>query len=62
MSEEADLRAKAHALGLDKLTDDHLAQFGRALAGMARLLQRLPRGLPVADEPAHVFRAKGAAR
>ena len=52
---------KARALGLDRLTDEHLAQFERATAGMERHLQRLPRGMPAAQEPAHVYRAKAEA-
>jgi hypothetical protein len=59
MTEE--LRDKAHALGLDRLTDEHLAQFERATTGMERHLQRLPRGMPPAQEPAHIYRAKGDA-
>ena len=59
MTEE--LREKARALGLDRLTDEHLAQFERATKGMERHLQRLPRGMPPAREPAHVYRAKGDA-
>jgi hypothetical protein len=54
-----ELRAKAHTLGLDRLTDEHLAQFERATTGMERHLQRLPRGIPPAQEPAHIYRAKG---
>ena len=57
MTEE--LRDKARALGLDRLTDEHLKQFERATKGMERHLQRLPRGMPTAQEPAHVYRAKG---
>ena len=53
------LRDKARALGLDRLTEEHLTQFERAANGMERHLQRLPRGMPVAQEPAHVYRAKG---
>jgi hypothetical protein len=59
MTEE--LRDKARRLGLDRLTDEHLAQFERATAGMERHLQRLPRGMPTPREPAHVYRAKGDA-
>ena len=55
------LRDKARALGLDRLTDEHLAQFERATSGMERHLQRLPRGMPAAQEPAHVYRVKGNA-
>ena len=54
-------RDKAQAFGLDRLTDEHLAQFERAAAGMERHLKRLPRGMPAAQEPAHVYRAKGEA-
>jgi hypothetical protein len=53
-----ELRDKARALGLDRLTDEYLAEFERATTGMERLLQRLPRGVPAAPEPAHVDRAK----
>jgi hypothetical protein len=53
-----ELRDKARALGLDRLTDEHLAQFERATIGMARHLERLPRGVPLAQEPAHIYRAK----
>jgi len=54
-----ELRDKARTLGLDRLTDEHLTQFERAATGMERHLQRLPRGMPAAQEPAHVYRAKG---
>jgi hypothetical protein len=56
MTEE--LRDKARTLGLDRLTDEHLKQFERATTGMERHLQRLPRGMQTAQEPAHVYRAK----
>jgi hypothetical protein len=56
------LRDQARALGLDRLTDEHLAQLERAMTAMARHLQRLPRGLPPAQEMALIFRAKGAAQ
>ena len=52
-------RERAKALGLVRLTDEHLAQFQRATEGMQRHLDRVPRDLPIAAEPAHVFRAKG---
>ena len=57
-----ELRDKARTLGLDRLTDEHLAQFERAITAMERHLQRLPRSVPPAQEPAHVYRAKGEAR
>ena len=59
MTEE--LRDKARTLGLDRLTDEHLKQFERATTSMERHLQRLPRGMPPAQEPAHIYRAKGDA-
>jgi hypothetical protein len=58
MSEE--IRDKARALGLDRLTDEHLAQFARATSGMEVHLERLPRTMPTEQEPAHIYRAKGA--
>ena len=56
-----ELRDKARTLGLERLTDEHLKQFERATTGMERHLQRLPRGVPPAQEPAHAYRAKGGA-
>jgi hypothetical protein len=56
------LRQKANQLGLQRLRDEHLAQLGRALDTIARHLQRLPRDLPPAQEPALTFTAKGPAR
>ena len=37
-----DVRDKARALGLDRLTDKQLEQFERATTGMERHLMRLP--------------------
>jgi hypothetical protein len=54
-----ELRDEACALGLDNLTDEHLAQFERARTGIKRLLQRVPRNVPPSHEPAHIYRAKG---
>jgi hypothetical protein len=56
---KAELRERARALGLERLTDEHLAQLERASAAMQRHRQRLPRDLPPAQEPALIFRAKG---
>ncbi|MGH7125339.1 MAG: hypothetical protein ACREFI_13265 [Stellaceae bacterium] len=53
-----DLRERARALGLDKLTAEHLAQLERATATMKRHIERLPRDLTVTDEPAHIYQAK----
>jgi len=57
VSEE--IRDKARALGLDRLTDEHLAQLDRATRSMEQHLRRLPRNMPVGQEPAHIYRAKG---
>ena len=51
-------RDKARALGLDRLTDEHLEQFERTTADMERHLNRLPRDMPPTREPAHVYRAR----
>jgi len=53
-----DIRERARALGLDKLSDEHLAQLERAMAGMKRHIERLPQDLTLANEPAHVYQAK----
>ena len=53
-----ELRDKARALGLDRLTDQHLEQFARATAGMEHHLKRLPRNMLPAQEPAHIYLAK----
>jgi hypothetical protein len=55
-----EIRNRARALGLD-LRDEHLEQFARATAGMETHLKRLPRDLPITQEPAHIYRAKGGA-
>lgn len=55
-----ELRDRAQALGLDRLSDEHLAQLARALETMARHVARLPRDLPPAQEMALVFRARAA--
>ena len=59
MTEE--LRDKARTLGLERLTEEQLKQFDRATTSMEHHLQRLPRGMPPAQEPAHIYRAKGDA-
>ncbi len=56
------LRDKARALGLERLSEEHLAQLDRATTGMERHLRRLPRNMPASEEPAHVYRAKGEVR
>jgi hypothetical protein len=54
-----ELRDKARAFGLDRMSEKHLEQFERATNGMEPLLKRLPQDLPPAQEPAHIYRAKG---
>ena len=56
-----EIRNRARALGLDRLSDEHLEQFARATAAMEPHLKRLPRDLLMAQEPAHIYRAKGEA-
>ena len=53
-----ELRDKARALELDRLTEKHFGQFERATTGMERHLKRLPRDMPPTQEPAHIYRAK----
>lgn len=57
----SDLREKARALGLDRLSDAHLEQFQRALEIIEQHRKRLPRDLPPTQEMALIFRAKGPA-
>jgi hypothetical protein len=57
----SDIREIAKALGLERLTDEHLVQLERTLGAMQRHVARLPRDLPGEQEPVHVFRAKGTA-
>ena len=56
-----ELRDKARALGLERLSEEHLTEFERATTSMERHLKRLLRHIPAAQEPAHVYRAKGEA-
>jgi hypothetical protein len=56
-----ELRNRARALGLDRLSDEHLAQLARALETIGRYVERLPRDLPPAQEMALIFRAREAA-
>ena len=52
-----ELQEEARALGLERLSEEQLAQLGRAKATMARHLRRVPRDLPPAQEPALIYRA-----
>lgn len=54
-----ELRDKARALGLGRLSEEHLVPFERAITGMERHLKRLPRQMRASQEPAHIYRAKG---
>jgi len=49
------LRRRAEAVGLTRLTDDHLRQLQRGTAANQRHKANLKVELSVADEPAHVF-------
>jgi hypothetical protein len=55
-------RDLAKTKGLDKLTDEHLTQLERATTNMKRHIDRLPKDLTGAHEPAHVYQAKGSDR
>ncbi len=58
MAEDRDtLQREADQAGLHHLSDKHLAQFAKAKAAAERMLNRIPRDLPMAVEPAHTFRA-----
>ena len=58
MATKEELRQLANEYGLTKLTDAHLEEFGRAYAVAKGHAKDLPRDFTLADEPAHVFRAK----
>lgn len=58
MATKEELRTLANEYGLTKLTDAHLEEFGRAYAVAKGHSGDLPRDFTLADEPAHVFRAK----
>ena len=51
----ADLRKRAEAAGLTRLTEEHLKQLQRAIQGTARHKENLRVELEISDEPAHVF-------
>ena len=55
------IRKRAAEIGLDKLSDAHLAQLARADKGTRDRLRHIPTDLHMYDEPAHVFRADGEA-
>jgi hypothetical protein len=56
MTEDRDaLEREAARAGLTKLSDKHLAQFGKAKASAERMLSGIPRDLHMYVEPAHTF-------
>jgi hypothetical protein len=52
-----DLNAEAARYGLTQLSAPQLAQFAKAKAAAARMVDGIPRDLHAYDEPAHVYRA-----
>lgn len=55
--DKAELRRHAEALGLGRLTDEQLEEFGRARAVAQAHAADMPRDFAPSDEPAHIFRA-----
>ena len=58
MASKEELRQLADKLGLTRLTDAHLEEFGRAYDTAMSHSGDWPRDFTPADEPAHVFRAR----
>ena len=54
----SDIKQRAEAIGLTKLTDKHLDQLSKATQSAAQRKQQLTVDLEIADEPSHVFRAR----
>lgn len=54
----AELKRRAEAVGLTRLTEAHLEQLQRATGSIGKLKAKLADGLTVADEPAHVYSLK----
>jgi len=55
MSDKDDLKQRAAAVGLTRLTDKHLQQLERASQRIRQQKEYLTVPLSVADEPAHVY-------
>jgi hypothetical protein len=55
--EQETLQHEAAQIGLTHLSDEHLRQFAKAKAAADRMVRAIPRNLPMAEEPAHTFRA-----
>lgn len=54
----SELKRRAEAVGLTRLTEAHLEQLQRATDSIGKLKAKLVDGLTVADEPAHVYSLK----
>ncbi len=54
----SELKRRAEAVGLTRLTPAHLEQLQRATASIGKMKATLPDELTVADEPAHVYALK----
>lgn len=57
-NDSSDIKQRAEAIGLTKLSDKHLEQLAKATQSAAQRKQQLTVDLEIADEPSHVFRAK----
>lgn len=57
-TDSSDIKQRAEAIGLTKLTDKHLEQLARATQSATQRKQQLTVELEIADEPSHVFHAK----
>jgi hypothetical protein len=55
----SELKRRAEAVGLTRLTAAHLEQLQRATASIGKMKAKLSDDLTVADEPAHVYSLKG---
>lgn len=54
----SELKRRAEAVGLTRLTEAHLEQLQRATDSIGKLKAKLAESLTVADEPAHVYSLK----
>lgn len=54
----SELKQRAEAVGLTRLTEAHLEQLQRATDSTGKLKAKLAERLTVADEPAHVYSLK----
>jgi hypothetical protein len=57
----SELKRRAEAVGLTRLTAAHLEQLQRATASIGKMKATLSDELTVADEPAHIYSLKGEA-